>query len=154
RGPDSDADEAFMTDLHARLAAESSTSVVLRCGRVAVGDEAKQLRCNLEGLARQRRYDWLVQVARETGARVTATGHPAAAQAETVLFRRRGGTGLRGLRGIAARRELAAGVELLRPLLTTTRQEILAYLAGEQQDYRTDHSNASLDRTRNRIRHE
>jgi tRNA(Ile)-lysidine synthase len=154
RGPESDADEVFVRDLHARLSSESGTEVLLRCGQAAVGEQAEQLGCNLEGLARRLRYEWLVQVARETGARFIATGHTADDQAETVLFRLLRGTGLGGLRGIAARRELAAGVEVVRPLLTTTRREILAYLAGEGQEYRTDQSNECLDRTRNRIRHE
>jgi tRNA(Ile)-lysidine synthase len=154
RGSESDADETFVCDLHARLSRVGGKELLLRCGRAAVGDEAKRLGCNLESLARKMRYDWLLQVARETGARFIATGHTADDQAETVLFRLLRGAGLGGLRGIAARRALAAGVEILRPMLTITRQELLAYLDRERQDYRTDASNAVLDRTRNRIRHE
>jgi tRNA(Ile)-lysidine synthase len=83
-----------------------------------------------------------------------ATGHTADDQAETVLHRLLRGTGLQGLRGIAPRRELETGVEVVRPLLRATRADVLAYLAALGQTYRHDSSNDSLDRTRNRIRHE
>jgi tRNA(Ile)-lysidine synthase len=57
------------------------------------------------------------------------------------------------LRGIAARRPLASGVELIRPLLTVTRQEVLHFLASRQMSYCEDRSNVDLSYTRNRIRH-
>jgi tRNA(Ile)-lysidine synthase len=72
--------------------------------------------------------------------------------AETVLHRLLRGTGLKGLRAIAARRKLAAGVCLVRPLLAVTRAEVIAYLTQIGQDYRQDSSNRDPARTRNRIR--
>jgi tRNA(Ile)-lysidine synthase len=45
-------------------------------------------------------------------------------------------------------------VEVVRPLLTTTRADVLAYLQVLGQPYRRDRSNEDLHRTRNRIRHE
>src|SRR5207245_2885635 len=82
------------------------------------------------------------------------TGHTADDQAETVLHRLLRGTGLHGLGGIPARRDLAAGIEVVRPLLGTSRAEVLAYLQAEKQAFRQDSSNADLGFTRNRIRHE
>jgi tRNA(Ile)-lysidine synthase len=64
------------------------------------------------------------------------------------------GAGLRGLRGIAARRRLAPDVTLVRPLLTATRAEVLAYLDAVGQTYREDSSNLDPAFTRNRIRHQ
>ena len=61
---------------------------------------------------------------------------------------------MKGLRGIAARRPLAAGVELIRPMLRVTRAEVLAYLASVGQSFREDASNQYRRYTRNRIRHE
>jgi tRNA(Ile)-lysidine synthase len=81
-----------------------------------------------------------------------ATGHTADDQAETVVHRLLRGTGLRGLRGIARRRPLAPGVELVRPLLEVTQAEVLAYLEAEGQPFRSDRTNADLGFTRNRIR--
>src|SRR5262245_47308462 len=62
---------------------------------------------NLESTARRLRYGFLERVAREVGASWVATAHTLDDQAETVLHRLIRGTGLRGLRGIAERRNLA-----------------------------------------------
>ena len=62
------------------------------------------------------------------------------------------GTGLQGLRGVAARRQLEPGVGVVRPLLQTTRSEIIAYLDQLNQSYREDSTNRDLSYTRNRIR--
>src|SRR5207237_1638397 len=100
------------------------------------------------------RYRWLAETAREVGARWVATGHTADDQAETVLHRLLRGTGLQGLRGIAARRDLEPGVGVVRPLLQTTRGEVIAYLDGLGHPYRVDATNSDLSYTRNRIRAE
>jgi tRNA(Ile)-lysidine synthase len=147
RGAESDADEAFVSDLCARLSLE------YRCQRLDVRAAADAAGDNLEAAARRLRYEWLARVAAEAGAGWVATGHTADDQAETVLHRLLRGTGLRGLRGIAARRELAPAVALVRPLLATTRAEVLAYLGAIGQLYRQDSTNLDLARTRNRIRH-
>jgi tRNA(Ile)-lysidine synthase len=93
-------------------------------------------------------------VAHDRGLHFVATGHTANDQAETVLHRLLRGTGLDGLRGIAWRRELAPGVEAVRPLLGVTREEVLAYLREIGQSARHDASNDDTQRMRNRIRHE
>jgi tRNA(Ile)-lysidine synthase len=64
------------------------------------------------------------------------------------------GAGIQGLRGIAAKREAAPGISLIRPLLNVTREEIVAYLNSLNQPWREDASNSDLAFTRNRIRHE
>ena len=109
---------------------------------------------NMEATARRLRYAWLSEVAGDVGARWVATGHTADDQAETVLHRLLRGTGLQGLRGIAAVRELAPGVGVVRPLLQTTRAEIIAYLDSLKQPFREDSSNSDPSFTRNRIRAE
>jgi tRNA(Ile)-lysidine synthase len=153
RGADSDADEAFVAALHAALAPRSpNLHLEIACRDVAA--EAHAEGDNLEAHARSVRYRWLAEVARRHDARWIATGHTANDQAETVLHRLLRGTGLQGLRGIAARRELEPGVCVVRPLLTWTRAEVLAYLGELGQAYRVDASNADRRRTRNRIRHE
>jgi tRNA(Ile)-lysidine synthase len=154
RGPESDADEGFVAGLHAALVAAGVPALDLCRGRLDVGAEARARGANLEAVARRLRYRWLAGVARERGARWVATGHTANDQAETVLHRLLRGTGLQGLRGIAARRELEPGVGVVRPLLRASRADVLAYLGGLGQPYRHDSSNEDRRQTRNRIRRE
>jgi tRNA(Ile)-lysidine synthase len=148
RGAESDADEAFVRDLAAQL------GVPFHRGAADVAALAASQRENLEGTARHLRYKWLAELAKETGAAWVATGHTADDQAETVLHRLIRGTGIPGLRGIAARRELTAGVQLLRPMLNVTRADVLDYLRELDQPFRDDATNADTAFTRNRIRHE
>jgi tRNA(Ile)-lysidine synthase len=147
RGAESDADEAFVRDLCAGL------SLDCRCQRLDVRAAADAEGANLEGVARRLRYEWLARVAGEAGAGWVATGHTADDQAETVLHRLLRGTGLKGLRGTAPRRDLAPGVALVRPLLAATRAEVMAYLGAAGQSYRQDSTNLDTALTRNRIRH-
>jgi tRNA(Ile)-lysidine synthase len=152
RGAESDDDEAFVCRLHEQCVAKGATRLLLRVQRLdtrtlAAGD-------NLENAARRLRYDWLTATARDTGSTWIATGHTAEDQAETVLHRLLRGTGLRGLAGIPARRELAPGVEVLRPLLHVSRADVLAYLQQLGQEFCWDSSNADRQFTRNRLRHE
>jgi tRNA(Ile)-lysidine synthase len=154
RGAESDGDEDFVADLHARLTAAGTPSLALRRGRLDVAALARAEGANLEATARRARYRWLAEAAREAGACWVATGHTADDQAETVLHRLLRGTGLQGLRGIASRRELEPGVGVVRPLLETTRAEVMAYLTELGQSFRVDSSNSDLHYTRNRIRRE
>jgi tRNA(Ile)-lysidine synthase len=154
RGLESDADQDFVHTLHARLVEAGVPALELCSGRLDVAGAAREEGTNLEATARRSRYRWLAEVARAHGLNWVATGHTANDQAETVLHRLLRGTGLQGLRGIAARRELEPGVSVVRPLLEATRAEVLAYLQGLGQPYREDQSNRDLRHTRNRIRHE
>jgi tRNA(Ile)-lysidine synthase len=61
---------------------------------------------------------------------------------------------LEGLRGIAFRRELSPGVEVVRPLLHVTREQVLAYLHELGQAARHDSTNDDPRYTRNRLRHQ
>jgi tRNA(Ile)-lysidine synthase len=146
RGADSDADAAFVAALCPGLP-HFLDAIDVSAAADKAGD-------NLEAIARQIRYDFLVRVARQTGASWVATAHTRDDQAETVLHRLIRGSGLRGLRGIAERRELAPGVRLVRPLLTLSREDVIAYLRAIGQPWREDATNRDTRFTRNRIRHE
>ena len=154
RGDESDEDERFVRLLTASLASAGHTGLSLHCQRCEVRSQAAKEANNLEATARSLRYDWLGETARAARAHFVMTGHTADDQAETILHHLLRGTGLKGLRGIAARRGLVPGVELVRPLLNVARAEVLAYLQEVGQDYREDSSNANCAFTRNRIRHE
>jgi tRNA(Ile)-lysidine synthase len=154
RGPESDADEAFVQQLHETLRARGARDLLLRCERLETAALAEAEHGNLEGTARKLRYDWLGRIAVECGCALVLTGHTADDQAETVLHRLLRGTGLRGLRGIAHERPLQKNVALLRPMLSCTRAEVLAYLESLNQPFRHDSSNDNPRFTRNRIRHQ
>jgi tRNA(Ile)-lysidine synthase len=154
RGSDSAADEEFVVALHAQLTTAGRPNLSLCRTRRDIARQAQSEGANLEALARRERYRWLAEVARSHSMKYIATGHTANDQAETVLHRLLRGTGLRGLRGIAARRELEPGLTLIRPLLTATRTDVLTYLNESGQTYREDSTNTDLRYTRNRIRHE
>lgn len=144
RGPAGDADAAFVAGLLPHLP-HRAEAIDVRTE--AAGD-------NLEATARRLRYDFLARVAVSVRAGWVATGHTLDDQAETVLHRLIRGTGLRGLRGIAAVRELSPGVRLVRPLLTVAREDVIAYLRAVGQSWREDETNRDPVFTRNRIRHE
>ncbi|MGI9429096.1 MAG: tRNA lysidine(34) synthetase TilS [Bythopirellula sp.] len=109
---------------------------------------------SLEASARAQRYQLLKEIAEQAGVRYLATGHTRDDQVETVLFRIVRGTGLRGLVGIPPLRALTSSLTLIRPLLGTSREQIIRYLARLGQGYRTDSSNVDSRFTRNRLRHD
>ena len=148
RGAESDGDESFVVALGASL------GVFVVTHRLDIAALVRAQGGNLEAVARRERYRWLAEVARGHDLAHVATGHTASDQAETVLHRLLRGTGIDGLRGIAARREIGPGVTLIRPLLAVTREEVVAYLAELKQATRHDASNDDDTLTRNRIRHE
>jgi tRNA(Ile)-lysidine synthase len=82
-----------------------------------------------------------------------ATAHTRDDQAETVLAKFLRGAWTEGLSGIHPVVEFPEG-RILRPLLSTTRTEVEAYLKALGQGWREDSSNRHLTFTRNRIRHE
>jgi tRNA(Ile)-lysidine synthase len=155
RGQESDADERFAIEL------ARSLGVACRLGRAesAVQDEAGPTPGTAAGRlseeqSRAARYEFLERSAKEIGARYVVTAHTADDQAETVLHRILRGTGLAGLAGMAAARELAPGIALVRPLLGIARSTVHDYLAEIRQPFCHDSSNATLDYTRNRLRND
>lgn len=95
-----------------------------------------------EDQLRECRYAALLTAARRHGAARILTAHTADDLAETVILRIFRGTGLRGLAGIPARRELAPGVELLRPLLGLRREPLRERLRARGIVWIEDPTNA------------
>jgi len=105
-----------------------------------------------ENTLRELRYDAILEVAREIGARYVFTGHHQGDQVETILFRIFRGTGLTGLTGIPAVRVVDETVSLVRPLLEVDRETILSALAAWDQDFCHDESNDGDGYSRNFLR--
>lgn len=118
--------------------------------RVDVGALAKAERRSVEDAGRQARYRFLEEVAiSHDPDALIATAHTADDVAETILLRLARGSGLRGLRGIPARRG-----RIVRPLLHSRRATLRAALDAAGIPYATDPSNANVAHARNRVRAE
>ena len=133
RGEESEQDAAFVKD----FCMAHQIPVHMGEGSVKAGEKG------LEAAARDARYAFL-----QTLPGKIATAHTADDNAETMLMHLLRGTGLKGLGGIAPVRG-----EIIRPMLTVTRQEVLAFLDREKIAYRNDSTNDTDAYLRNRIRH-
>lgn len=105
-----------------------------------------------EAYLREVRYDALIETAQRVNATVVATGHNAEDQTETVLLSLFRGTGPMGIAGMPARRELAPGVDLARPLMRFPRGEIREYVQSAGLPYSIDPTNADTSLRRNAVR--
>jgi tRNA(Ile)-lysidine synthase len=142
RGSESDEDEAFVT----AFCREREIPLIVQ--RPALAKRRKI--SSLQALARDARYGAMKLIVREIGADRIVVGHTANDQAETVLMWMLRGAGLAGLAGMPFIREAL----IVRPLLSATRDEIVAYLKQEGLLYRQDSSNETGSYRRNRIRKE
>jgi len=105
-----------------------------------------------EAALRTARYAALIALARAAGAVAVATAHSAEDQTETVLLALFRGTGLDGLGGMPPARELAPGIDVVRPFLRVTRAELLAELRRLALPYARDPSNLQTRYRRNALR--
>jgi tRNA(Ile)-lysidine synthase len=135
--PDSAEDVAFCRELCARLNVELTV-------RTLDGEPVG----NLQAWARERRYGAARALAAPRGAAI-ATGHTATDQVETVLYRLAASPGRRALLGMEPR-----GGDVVRPLLSTTRDETAAHCREHGLPWREDPSNDSDAYARNRVRAE
>jgi tRNA(Ile)-lysidine synthase len=111
---------------------------------------------SIEEAARLLRYRFLMEQARANKAQAVAVGHTADDQVETVLMNFVRGAGLTGLKGMTCRKvlpEFDPDIPIVRPLLNVWREETVVYCAAHGLRPVFDQSNATLDYTRNRIRH-
>lgn len=119
--------------------------VPLRVARVAVSRAAGE---SLEARARQQRYEVYAQSAAE----VLVLAHHLDDQSETVLLQLLRGGGVRALSGMPALRSLES-LQLWRPLLGFTRQQLEQYAAEQGVSWVDDDSNADITYRRNLLRH-
>lgn len=101
--------------------------------------------------AREARYALLAKAARASGATYVATAHTQDDQAETLLMRLLRGSGIAGLAAMAAETE-RDGVWLARPLLETSKAQLIATLKAAGIGFADDPSNRDPAFTRPRLR--
>lgn len=133
RGEESDRDQAFVQALCSRY----DIPLTVGTGTVTPGEKG------LEAAAREARYAFFSTLSGKI-----ATAHTADDNAETVLMHLVRGTGLKGLGGISPVRG-----NVIRPMLTVTRQEVEAFLQEYSLSHIEDSSNHTDAFLRNRIRH-
>lgn len=133
RGEESNQDEAFVRELCNRY----EIPLTVGEGMVIPGKKG------IEAAAREARYAFLEALPGKI-----ATAHTANDNAETVLMHMVRGTGLKGLGAIAPVRGL-----VIRPMLSVTREQVLAFLEEYHVPFVEDSSNASDQFLRNRLRH-
>lgn len=141
RGAESDRDEAFVVRLCETL------RVPLHKVDFQTKEYAAERGISIEMAARELRYAWFESLLPVCGARVIAVAHHRDDSVETFLLNLVRGTGIKGLRGIAA-----VNGRVVRPMLGVSRADILDYLEALQQDYVTDSTNLVDEYMRNKIR--
>jgi tRNA(Ile)-lysidine synthase len=137
RGTESDGDEEFV-----RAMAES-LELPIEVERTEIASSG-----NLEQAARMARRKFYQRSITEHSLRRVALGHTKSDQAETVLFRFLRGSGTAGLAGM----QPVTKDGLIRPLLTTTRDEVRRWATAQGIQWREDSSNINLALSRNLLR--
>ena len=141
RGAESVRDEEFCKQLCDRL------SVPLHLIHFDTQAYADLHRVSIEMAARDLRYGYFENLRRDIEAQDICVAHHRDDSVETVLLNLVRGTGLRGLRGIQPRNG-----NIIRPLLSLSREDIVQYLGALGESYVTDSTNLHNDVKRNKIR--
>lgn len=142
RGTEADEDEEYVRDYCKMIG-------IPMCARHEnVRKMAKEHGWSEEEAGRNARYAAFYEECKRNSCHKIAIAHNMNDNAETILFHLFRGTGLQGLTGIAPLRD-----NIIRPLLSVTREEIEEYLQKKNIQFRTDSTNLSEDYARNKIRH-
>lgn len=141
RGEESERDMNHAREIAYRTGAEFVSI------RFDVPEYMSNHKCSLETACRELRYSWFQELCREMNAAWIAVGHHREDNVETFFLNLFRGTGIRGLKGMRP-----VNANIIRPLLSFTRDEIELYLKEKGVDFITDSSNNVADVARNRIR--
>jgi tRNA(Ile)-lysidine synthase len=144
RGTESDRDADFVAGLAARL------NLPCYSEAIHVRNDPAFRKLSLEATARQVRYDFFDRISRRNGYHKIAIGHHRDDNAELMLMFLFRGSGSLGFSGIPPVRE----GRFVRPLISTSRNELIAFLNENAITYQDDKSNCDRRYLRNRIRHE
>ncbi|GJQ62016.1 MAG: tRNA(Ile)-lysidine synthase [Melioribacteraceae bacterium] len=143
RGKESDADMVFCLKLC------EENRITLHTDVIDVKKYSSDNKLSIEEAAREARYGFLEGVADKINADYILTAHHKGDNAETIFYNIIKGSGISGAAGIPVKRG-----NILRPLLSLSREDIIESLHEDQIEYRTDSSNADNDFSRNFIRNE
>ena len=108
---------------------------------------------NKQSFFREERYRLLIELAKERQLSTIATAHHQDDQMETILMRLVKNYAIPSYRGISETLYVDDTVKIIRPLLSISKETILAYCQQYQLSFLTDSSNATDDYLRNSLRH-
>jgi tRNA(Ile)-lysidine synthase len=149
RGKASEADATFVRKLADQL------NLPCEVDSTEIRKLALDRKCSLETAAREARYEFLASVARKHRRRSLFLAHHADDQLETCFFNFLRGSGIAGLSGMKPLSRRSIGgfeIELHRPLLGITKNELLDYLKMRKIRFREDATNAIPNASRNKLR--
>lgn len=141
RGPEAEEDEQLVAECAEKLGVPHYNI------RFDTLREMERTGESVQMAARRLRYDWFDSLCDEHGYTHIAIAHHGDDSVETFFINLLRGTGLRGLTGISV-----TNGRLIRPLLFSTRKEILDYALQKKIPFREDSSNASTKYLRNKFR--
>jgi tRNA(Ile)-lysidine synthase len=141
RKKDADKDELFCRQLC------ESLKIVFFSRKIDVKTAALKEKVSIEEAGRKLRYSILEEIASENGYSKIATAHNIEDNTETVLLNLIKGTGMKGISGIPHTRG-----KIIRPLLSTSKKDIIKYLSDNNLEYMTDLSNLKNNFERNYLR--
>lgn len=150
RDEESDQDEALVQ----WVAGRSGCPFTMK--RVEVLQAAEHEGISIEMAARTLRHDACATVARNWGTERIALAHHSDDQLELFFIRLLRGTGSTGAAGMALRSPSPSDpkLQIIRPLLPFSKQDLLSYAKQTGLVFREDHTNRDPSILRNRIRHE
>jgi len=144
RGKESRADSRFVKALADKLGVKAVM------GKADMNKHAGR-GASLEEKARGHRYRFLERAAKKYGCAAIATGHTMDDQAETVVMKMIYGSSMSGIAGIPPVRE-GKGVRIIRPLIRTSRADIIDFIDENGLSFVEDSSNKDIRFLRNKIR--
>lgn len=143
RGVASDQDEDWVRDLAKQY------QVDFYAQTFDTSAHARSKGISTQMAARELRYAWFQTLCEEHGFEQVATAHHSNDSLETALLNLTKGTGIAGLKGVAA-----VQGRYIRPLLFASKAGIIAYAKAEALSWREDSSNAKDDYQRNLLRNQ
>jgi len=141
RGKDSDLDEKFSKNI------AKKHNLLFETDSFDIKKYAKKNSLNLEEAARIKRYEFLRRVKAKHKASLILTAHHANDNLETFLLNFLRGAGLSGLKSMQL-----INKNIFRPLLYTSKNEILDFLNENKIKFRKDKSNNDVKLSRNKLR--
>ncbi|WP_374460734.1 tRNA lysidine(34) synthetase TilS [Chryseobacterium taeanense] len=141
RGKDSDLDQKVVEDFCKKNN--------IKFHLYKVSDQDKKPENSIQLWARELRYDFFSRIREKENLNFLVTAHHLNDQLETFIINLSKAAGINGLSGIPANDN-----NILRPLLSFTKEEIYTFAKENNIEYREDLSNQKNDYLRNKIRNE